>query len=137
MLPPGARRGLKSLPGFPCLQPRVNRTQKEKAHASCKTRNQAPRQTKKNTGPRQRLLPNQIQAVPFGQGSGRAWAEVRLLGTQAEEATVPLPLDCAHRGRRQAKRPELQPVHQRIEEERRGTGSQDSRRFGGKRSQRI
>ncbi len=43
-------------------------------------------------------------------------------------------LDRAHRRRRPPERVELQPVHQRIEEGRRGTGSQDSGRPGGQRS---
>src|SRR5580698_5905892 len=83
---------------------------KENTHASCKTRNQTPRQAQENIRARQRLLPHQIEAVPLGERSGRARSEVCLLGTQAAQAAVPLAVDRAHRRRRQAERDELQPV---------------------------
>src|SRR5208283_3324607 len=75
--------------------------------------------------------------LPLGEGSRRSRAEVCLLRSQAEEAPVPLDLDRAHRRRRPPERTELQPVHQRTEESRRGTGPQDPGGFGGERSSRI
>ncbi len=58
-------------------------------------------------------------------------------GRKQRKRQYPLAVDCAHRRGRQAERPELQPVHPRIEECRSRTGSQDSGRFGGERSGRI
>src|SRR5580698_3097721 len=69
---------------------------KENTHASCKTRNQTPRQAQENIRARQWIFPHQIKAVPLGQRSRRARAEVCLLGPEAAQAAVPLALDRAH-----------------------------------------
>ena len=58
-------------------------------------------------------------------------------GRKQTQAPVPLAVDRAHRRRGQAERDELQPVHPRTEEGRRGAGSQDSGRLGGERSRRV
>jgi len=62
---------------------------------------------------------------PLGERVGRARAEVRLQRPQAEEAPVPLHLDCAYRSRRQLNGPQLQRVHQWPEEGRHRAGPQD------------
>src|SRR5262249_13718923 len=94
-------------------------------HASCKTRDQTPRQTQKDTGPRQWLLPDKIEAVPVGERGRGARAEVRLRRTPPKKASVPFAVDRAHGRRRQAERHELQPVHPWIEDGRRGARPQD------------
>src|SRR5437773_1367170 len=103
-------------------------------HASCKTRNQTPRQAQENIRTRQRLFPHKIQALSFSQRGGRARPQVCILRPQTEKAPVSLALDCAHRCRCQTEWDELQPIHSWPEKRRRGTGSQDPCGFGGPRS---
>src|ERR1700746_2551043 len=81
----------------PYLQPPNVETKKENNNASCKTRNQTPRQAQKNIRPRKRVLPHKIKALPLSKRSGGARAEVRLLRTQAAQAPIPFTLDRAHR----------------------------------------
>src|SRR6266567_39431 len=101
--------------------------EKGESNASRKTWNEAPRQAEKNLRPRQRLLPHKIKALSLGKRSGRTRPEVRLLRTQTAQASVPFTVDRSHRRRRQTERPELFEIHQRPEESRSRTGSQDSR----------
>src|SRR6266576_683770 len=110
---------------------------KGESNASRKTWNQAPRQAEKNLRPRQRLFPYKIKTLPLRQRSRGTRPEVRLLRTQTAQAPVPLPVDRPHRRRRQTERPELLEVHQRPEESRGRTGSQDPGRPGGERSWRL
>src|ERR1044071_3327317 len=56
---------------------------------------------------------------------GLKFAFSALRRTPPEEAAVPRAVECTHRRSRQAEWPELQPVHQRIEEGGRGTRPQD------------
>src|ERR1017187_906927 len=106
-------------------------SKKEKTNASCKTRNQTPRQAQKNTRPRKRILPDQIETVPLRQRSGRARAQVRVFGKEAAEAAVSVVVDRADWCGIEAERVELQPVHPRVEEGGSGTGPQNSCRLGG------
>src|SRR5260370_35896681 len=108
------------------LQPPVTRKQKGEYYAPCKTRNQKPRETKKDPGTRQRLFPHQIEAVPLRQRSRGARAEVRLFGPQATQAAVSLAVDCAHWRGGQTEWDELQPVHPRAEDRRSRTRPQNS-----------
>src|SRR5271165_1164106 len=105
---------------------------KRSRNASRKTWYQAPCQAQENLRARQWLLPDKIKALPASERVGRARTEVRLQRPQAEEAPVPVDLDCAHRRSRQIKRHQLQPVHQRPEEGWHRTGPQDPGRPGGK-----
>src|SRR5215472_6527228 len=105
---------------------RRNKKAKGENNASRKTWNQAPRQAEKNPRPRQRLFPYKIEAIPFRQRSGRTRPEVRLFGTQAAQTPIPVSVDRAHRRGRKRAWTELLALHQRTEESRSRTRSQDS-----------
>src|ERR1017187_8013080 len=92
---------------------------KEKKHAPRKTQYEAKRPPQEDSEARQRLFPDQIKALPGGPGGRGAGPEVCLHGPAAEEAPVPLAVDCAHCRSVQAERNELLAVHQRTEEGRR------------------
>src|SRR3989442_2714346 len=106
-------------------------------HATCKTRDQTPRQAQKDIGSRERVFPHKIKAISLGEGSRGTGLEVCLRRTPPEKAAVSLIVDRAHRCGRKAERNELQQVHPRAKKERSGTGSQDSCRSGGERCPRL
>jgi large subunit ribosomal protein L20 len=86
-----------------CLQPRNRRTQNgEEPMPRVKRSTKRNDRRKKILETSKRLFPYQIQALPGSAGSRGARPEVCLHRPQAEEAPVPLAVDRAHLGRRQA-----------------------------------
>ena len=105
---------------------------------SCLESNVEPsaRQAQEAAGACEGLLPDQEQALPRRERSGRHGAQVRLRRPPPQEARLPAPVGRPHQRRGARARPHLRPAHQRPEGRRRRARSQDAGRPGGRRSPR-
>src|ERR1700749_1131408 len=91
------------------------------SHAQGKTWEQAHREAQEDSRSGEGISRHEVEALPLGQRVGRARAEVRLHGAQAEEARLPKPLDRPHRSGSARQRSELLAVHARPQSRRNRT----------------